>query len=71
MNDIIQDYLDLRVRGIDELQMPRPRPKHHMLSHYPALYYENGPLKDVWAMRMERLVIIIYHSKIWLNYFLL
>merc|ERR1719357_196298 len=33
--------------------MPRPRPKHHILSHYPDLYLKHGPLKDVWAMRME------------------
>ena len=53
MKDIIEEYLDLRVKGIEELGMPRPRPKHHMLSHYPSLYIRNGPLIDVWAMRME------------------
>ena len=54
MKNIIEEYLDLRIKGVHELQMPRPRPKHHILSHYPDLYLKNGPLKDVWAMRMER-----------------
>ena len=54
MKNIIEEYLDLRIKGVHELQMPRPRPKHHILSHYPDLYLKNGPLKDVRAMRMER-----------------
>ena len=53
MTDIITDYLDLRREGIEALQMPRPRPKHHFLFHYPRMFLNNGPLIKVWAMRME------------------
>ena len=53
MEDIITDYLDLRTQATNLLQMSSPKPKHHFLSHYPQLYYENGPLISVWAMRME------------------
>ena len=53
MHDIITDYLDLRMEGIEKLKMPRPRPKHHFLSHYARMYYNNGPLIGVWGMRME------------------
>ena len=53
MQDIISEYLDLRMQGIETLKMARPRPKHHFLSHYPRMYYNNGPLISVWGMRME------------------
>ena len=53
MTDIITDYLDLRREGIETLEMPRPRPKHHFLSHYPRMFLNNGPLIKVWGMRME------------------
>ena len=53
MSAIIEDYLDLCKLGVEELGMPRPRPKHHFLSHYPLMYLNNGPLIGVWGMRME------------------
>ena len=54
MTEIITDYLDLRRDGIETLEMSRPRPKHHFLSHYPRMFLNNGPLIKVWAMRMEQ-----------------
>ena len=53
MEDIIQEYLDLRMEAVEMLKMPRPRPKHHFLSHYPRAYRNIGPLTAIWAMRLE------------------
>ena len=44
MKDVIESYLDHRIRAIYEFDMPRPRPKHHMLSHYPECFKTFGPL---------------------------
>ena len=49
----IEEYLDMRVEGIDQLQMNSGRPKHHYLAHYADLYKDQGPLIHLWAMRME------------------
>lgn len=49
----IKEYLGMRVDAIDELGMDNLRPKHHYLSHYSKFYKENGPLIQLWAMRME------------------
>ena len=49
----IVEYLDLRVKLIEDIGAPSVRPKHHFLSHYAQLYLENGPLINLWAMRME------------------
>ena len=53
MTQIITEYLDLRIEGIETLGMANPRPKHHFLSHYPAAFKNVGPLISVWGMRME------------------
>ena len=53
MEDVIQEYLDLRSEAVELLGMPRPRPKHHFLSHFPQAFKKYGPLIKVWAMRME------------------
>ena len=51
---IVIEYLDLRVAAIEELGMSTVRPKHHYLSHYYQLYKYQGPLIQLWAMRMEQ-----------------
>ena len=53
MKDIIESYLDRRVEAIEEFNMPKPRPKHHMISHYPRCYLKYGPLIGMWSLRME------------------
>ena len=53
MDEIIMEYLDLRIEAVETMNMPNPRPKHHFLSHYPRAYRSNGPLIAIWAMRME------------------
>ena len=49
----IREYLDLRVQAVEDLGMTTIKPKHHFASHYSRLYRENGPLIQLWAMRME------------------
>ena len=53
MTETIQEYLDHRIAAIEKLAMPNPKPKHHMLSHYPDSYMRYGPLIMLWGMRME------------------
>ena len=53
MEDIITEYLDLRIEAVEMLNMPRCRPKHHFVGHYPRAYRNMGPLTAIWAMRME------------------
>ena len=53
MPEIIHEYLDCRVAAIDDLKMSKPRPKHHMISHYAENYMKYGPLIMLWGMRME------------------
>ena len=53
MPDILNEYLDLRISAIEDLGMPNPRPKHHMLSHYSVNYVKYGPLIMLWGMRFE------------------
>ena len=53
MPEIINEYLDLRISAIEDLDMPNPRPKHHMLSHYSENYMNYGPLIMLWGMRFE------------------
>ena len=53
MQELIMEYLDLRVLAVDELKMPNPRPKHHYLSHYSENFRNYGPLIMCWGMRME------------------
>ena len=53
MEDIIVEYLDLRIEAVEVLVMPRARPKHHYLSHYSRAFRNIGPLISIWAMRME------------------
>ena len=53
MSQIISEYLDLRVEGVETLGMSNPRPKHHFLSHYHRSFRNTGPLINIWAMRME------------------
>ena len=53
MPEMLNEYLDLRISAIEDLGMPNPRPKHHMLSHYSENYIKYGPLIIVWGMRFE------------------
>ena len=53
MPDILNEYLDLRISAREDLGMPNPRPKHHMLSHYSVNYVKYGPLIMLWGMRFE------------------
>ena len=53
LTEVIQLYLDLRKRSIQDIGMPPARPKHHFLSHYPLLFKRYGPLINLWTMRME------------------
>ena len=53
MAPINSDYLDLRADAVMLLGMPKPRPKHHFISHYCSLFKSVGPLINVWAMRLE------------------
>ena len=52
-HDTVVEYLDMRVAAIEELGMSTIKPKHHFLSHYSKLYKYQGPLIQLWAMRME------------------
>ena len=36
----IVEYLDLRIKLIEDINAPSVRPKHHFLSHYADLYLE-------------------------------
>ena len=53
MEEIVVEYLDLRIEAVETLEMPNPRPKHHFISHYPRAFLNNGPLIAIWAMRLE------------------
>ena len=53
MHFTIIEYLDLRRNLIEEIHAPVLKPKHYFMSHYAHLYLENGPLIQLWAMRME------------------
>lgn len=53
MKDLIESYLDQRIEAMNTFNMPRPRPKHHMISHYPECYIKYGPLIAMWSLRME------------------
>ena len=33
MDEIIMEYLDLRIEAVESMNMPNPRPKHHFSSH--------------------------------------
>jgi hypothetical protein len=50
MQLLIEEYLEARYNMFPEVKM---RPKHHYLSHYPALTLKFGPLIRVWTMRFE------------------
>lgn len=51
--EIVHEYLDYRVAAVEDLRMTNPKPKHHMISHYPENYMRYGPLIMLWGMRME------------------
>ena len=53
MPELIYEYLEFRVNAVEDLNMPNPRPKHHMISHYHEAYLMYGPLISLWGMRME------------------
>ncbi|XP_043483992.1 uncharacterized protein LOC122512301 isoform X1 [Leptopilina heterotoma] len=50
INSKIEDYLSLRLACFPRIKL---QPKHHIVSHYPDLTLEFGPLKHVQTLRLE------------------
>ena len=53
LEETVNDYLELRIKAIADINMPDIKPKHHYMFHYSKLFKFHGPLIQLWAMRME------------------
>ena len=50
MKDTIEEYIERRMECFPEVKL---KPKHHFVSHYPALTVCFGPLIRLWTLRFE------------------
>lgn len=49
----LEEAIESHLENYIDIFKKKMKPKHHMLTHYPTIIRNSGPVKDFWMMRME------------------
>lgn len=49
----LEGAIESHLKNYIDIFKTKLKPKHHMLTHYPSIIRNSGPVKNFWMMRME------------------